>query len=315
MKNRHKELIKITKKSITKKHIAPVLLIITALIWGSGFIVSQLLLDTKVSPIGIMLGRFSIATIVLTLLYLKKIIKLFKAKYIKGGIIIGIFLFLAFYIQAIGLNHSSPSNNAFITSSNVVMVPLLWWAVSRNKPKNIMFVSSLISLAGVAVLSINFDTGLALSKGDLLSFLAGFLFACQIVCTEVLSKKIPIEILIFLQFLVASILSLAVFLVVDGNFKCFFNQNALLSVIYLGVLCTCLCYFLQTYSQKYVTSAMAGIYLSTESLFGSIFSIACGYDQLSGQMIIGGGLMVLSIMLPDILNILLRKKHNRLKQQ
>ena len=67
----------------------------------------------------------------------------------------------------------------------------------------------------------------------------------------------------------------------------------------LGVFSTCLCYFLQTTAQKHVNSTKAAIILSTESLFGSIFSVLLGYDPLSAQMVVGGVIILASIILPE----------------
>ncbi len=71
------------------------------------------------------------------------------------------------------------------------------------------------------------------------------------------------------------------------------------AVVYLGVFSTCLCYFLQTTAQKHVNSTKAAIILSTESLFGSIFSVLLGYDPLSAQMVVGGVIILASIILPE----------------
>lgn len=65
-----------------------------------------------------------------------------KKEHLKGGIVIGLFLFLAFYVQTVGLQYTTPSNNAFITASNVVMVPFLWWIISKKRPSLKIFISS-----------------------------------------------------------------------------------------------------------------------------------------------------------------------------
>ena len=57
-------------------------------------------------------------------------------------------------------------------------------------------------------------------------------------------------------------------------------RAALLPAVYLGAFSTCLCYLLQTVAQKHTSATRAGLLLSTEGLFGSVFSVALGMNRL-----------------------------------
>lgn len=68
-----------------------------------------------------------------------------------------------------------------------------------------------------------------------------------------------------------------------------------------GLFSTCLCYFLQTFAQKHTTPAQAGVLLSTEGLFGSLFSVLLGLEIVSVNLIIGGVIIMASIILTELL--------------
>lgn len=72
------------------------------------------------------------------------------------------------------LQYTTPSNNAFITAANVVIVPFLWWAISKKKPGAKFIVSSFLCLLGIGILSINFSEGFAFKIGDLMTLAAPF---------------------------------------------------------------------------------------------------------------------------------------------
>ena len=127
-----------------------------------------------------------------------------------------------------------------------------------------------------------------------------FLFACQIVTTGILALKMDAKVIVFLQFAVAAVWGFFAFLLTDGDFSSFLSSEGMGAVIYLGVFSTCLCYFLQTTAQQHVHSAKAAIILSTESLFGTIFSVLLGYDPLSPQMVVGGIISLISITMTEI---------------
>ncbi len=280
--------------------LSVVSLFIVAIIWGSGFIGARLALDSSLSSSFIMFVRFTIAALIIGVVFFKDIKNNLRYKHLKGGFIIGLFLFLAFYLQTVGLKYTTPSNNAFITASNVVMVPFLWWFVSKKKPHTKIFISSFLCLMGIMILSVNFANGFSLSAGDLLTLACAFLFACQIVATGILAESMDAKVLVFLQFSVAALLAFFVFLITDRDFTAFACPKGMLAVIYLGVFSTCLCYFLQTTAQKNVPSAKTAIILATESLFGTFFSVLLGYDKLSVNMVAGGLIIIIAILLPEM---------------
>ena len=274
-------------------------LLATAMIWGSGFIGSQMALDANFSSAFIMLCRFAIATMVFGVASFRTLRRQMTLSHWKYGLIIGSFLFFAFYVQTVGLQYTTPSKNAFITAANVVIVPFLWWLVRKKRPTLRLVLCSLSCLVGIGILSLTPAEGFALNLGDLLTLGCAVLFACQIVATGVLAEKIPPQVVVFMQFAVATGWSLVLFVLTDRDLSSFGNLGGMLSVVYLGLFSTCLCYFLQTMAQKYVPSSRAAILLSFESLFGTLFSVLLGYDDPTLTMLIGGAVIVTSTILAD----------------
>ncbi len=287
------------EKNKKKTAFFVVLLFIVAIVWGSGFIASQMALDAGITPQLLMAVRFSLAAVIIGLTFFKKIKLNLKIKDICPGVIVGFFLFMGFIIQIVALQYTTPANNAFLTSTNVIMVPFIWWIVNKKSPKLRIFVASFLCVIGVAVLSYKAGQGISFAVGDILTLVCALFFALQIVTTETLAKKMETSVIVFLQFVTAAILSLGVFLVTDRDFTPLMNLDGLLPVVYLAVFSTCLCYFLQTFAQKYVSSSKAAIIMATEALFGSMFSVILGYDALTTYMLVGGGIIMLALILSE----------------
>jgi hypothetical protein len=85
--------------------LAKCTLLLTSLIWGAGFILSQFALDAGFGPAGLMLGKFGIATVLCGIIYRKPIARSFKAKHLKRGIPIGLILVASFFAQTVGLQY------------------------------------------------------------------------------------------------------------------------------------------------------------------------------------------------------------------
>lgn len=281
----------------TSEILSDLSLIIVAIIWGTGFIATQMAIDANMSSSLIMVMRFIIATIVLYSIYYKKIKKITKME-LKNGIIAGVFLFLAFFSQTLGLVYTTPSNNAFLTATNVIMVPFISWKIMSQKPSNKVFIAAFLCLIGISFLTYSFENGLVLNIGDLLTIICAFLFACHISYLGYCSSTMKTEKLTFIQMATAAVMSMVIFLLFDFNTVKVANfKEGILPVIYLGLFSTCVAFFIQTEAQKKTSSTKAAVILSTEALFGSLFSIFLGFEDLTINLVIGGIILLTSILM------------------
>ena len=283
--------------------IADLLCLLVACIWGSGFIASQLAIDSKLSASLIMTLRFTIAAAVMFLCCIPKL-KGFTRHELLSGFVAGLFLCSAFFTQTLGQQRTTISHCAFLTATNVVMVPFIMWAINRRRPPLRNFLITAATLAGISILSIapgSFE--LSFNLGDVLCLLCALLFALHISCMEWALKDSDVMRVNLIQLATAAVISTAVFLTTDQNTAVSADfSKGLPAVLFLGVFSTCLCYFLQTVAQKYTTPAQAGVLLSTEGLFGTMLSVILGMEALSLNMVVGGLIILLSVILQEFLS-------------
>lgn len=284
-----------------KPWMADGLCLLVAAIWGTGFIASQIAIDANMSAALIMVMRFTIATAVMLLVCISKLKKL-NAETVKSGILSGLFLFAAFYTQILGQQGTTVSHCAFLTATNVVMVPFIMWAVKRRHPPVHTFLITFFTLIGIGVLSIQPGSfGLNFNLGDALSLLCALFFALHITSLGHTTKDTDVMLLNLIQLATAAAISAVVFIATDLHALSEARMGTgLPSVLFLGLFSTCLCYFLQTLAQKYTSPAQAGVLLSTEGLFGTIFSVLLGMETLSANMVAGGLIILLSVILLEL---------------
>lgn len=279
---------------MNKEIFAVISLLLTSIIWGGGFVATKNGLE-HITPLYLMAARFFIAVVLLSIIFYKKI-KTITLSEIKGGLIVGMFLFTAFVSQTIGLQFTTPSKQAFLTGTNVVIVPFLYWMVYKKRPDIFTYIGAFLCFIGIAALTYN--KGMHLNIGDMLTLLCAFLFAGHVVSTGYFAEKIdPIKLSV-IQFTVAGILSLVGALIFE---KAPSAQNAdgIYSILYLGVFSTCIAFVLQTIGQKYTTSTKAAIILSTEAVFGTLFSVLLLGDKFTFNMLLGCTLIFVSIIVVE----------------
>ena len=96
----------------------------------------------------------------------------------------------------------------------------------------------------------------------------------------------------------------------DGAFplEIFTNARVLLSVFYLGLLSTLVCFVLQNVGLKYVAPALASLFLSLESLFGVLFSTLLLHEAVTPRMLLGCSLIFAAIILAEVVPELVKGK-------
>lgn len=278
-----------------KTHLGKLGLLIVAIIWGSGFVASQMALDSGLTPNQIMTLRFFIASVLMMAISFKKI-KNASKEAIKYGVIIGMFLFIAFSFQTYGLMHTTPSKNAFITAINVVIVPFIGYLIYKRKLDVISIVSSIIAIVGIGILSLEAD--LSFNLGDFLTLICAVGFAMHIFFTGEFAKDHDPILLTTIQLTTAFILS-AILLIFTKESDIIINAKGLGSVSYLGVFSTTIAFLLQTICQRKTTQGEAAIILSTEAIFGTILSAIILGELITLKMIIGSSLILFSIIMTE----------------
>ena len=286
------------QKNMTK--LSYLALLLVSVIWGSGFIATEYAIRAQMGTALIMTIRFCVAALIMLAFCWKRLGQLDK-KSLLHGCVAGVLLFLAFYSQTFGQAHTNVSNSAFLTATNVVMVPFIVWMVSRKRPPLKIFVLAATTLAGIGFLTIKPGVGLQLGLGDLLTLLCALLFALHISYLGLFGGGIDVRVLTFLQLAVSGIISLAV-LLCSGSPADYLPplREGLLPTLYLAVFSTCICYFLQTMAQQHVSPGKAGIILCCEGLFGSLFSVLLGLEPLTAALAVGGLIILSSVILAEV---------------
>lgn len=277
-----------------KKWLAMGGLVLVTIIWGGGFVASDVALDSMY-PFQILTIRFLLATVFMGVLTANNL-KGITPKEIRSGGLMGIALFAGFAFQIVGLQYTTPSKNAFLTALNVVMVPFIAYIFIKKKVGLKGITGAVLSVTGVAILSLNGD--FSLSLGDALTLLCAVGFAFQIFLTGEFVKNYRVSVLNFIQMATAFLLSF-VGMFISGETVFTVNRSGILSVLYLGIVSTTVCYLIQTVCQQYVDETKSAIILSMESVFGTLFSIWILKEMVTLRMAIGCAIIFAAVLIAN----------------
>ena len=290
------------------------ILLLTALIWGSSFIAQskgvELISPMTFNGVRSMLGAIVLVPVIFLLDLGKKKKGLTPQKVDKtlifGGIVCGIFLCIASTLQTAGMVYTSPGKSGFITALYMMIVPILGLFYGK-KTQAITWISVIIAIIGLYLMCINpANETNSTFVGDVLTFFCAIVFAFHILAIDHFSPKVDGVKLACLQFFVCGLINLIyVFLFEDIKIQPILN--CWVSIGYSGIFSCGIAYTLQIVGQKYTDPTSASILMSLESVFATLTTVilvALGWELTGGQLttreILGCIIMFVAIILVQL---------------
>ena len=291
-----------------KKLRGNLMLLLTALIWGSAFVAQTVGMD-HVGPFTFNCARMFLGALVLlpVIAWREEHNPANKKAHglpengsgrvlAAGGISCGVMLFLGSSLQQCGLQYTTPGKAGFITALYVVLVPIAGLLFGR-KPRWWVWLSVVMSAAGLWLLCMNGAEGLSL--GDGLVLLCALAFTGHILCADHFSPLVDGVKLSCIQFLTCGILSGIPALLLEHP-----ELSSILAawqpILYAGVMSCGVAYTLQIIGQKNMNPTVASLILSLESCISVLAGWSILGQQLSTKEILGCVIMFAAIILAQL---------------
>ncbi len=280
---------------ITSKK-ADLSLVFVSLLWGSSFVVIKYSL-ASVTPFWLVFMRFLIASLALWMLC-PRFWRGLRVSTVWYSGLIGMCLFLGFAFQTLGLQYTSPAKSAFITGSSILMVPLFNRAIFRIVLRKGVSLGILIASAGLYMLTRPDDFS-KLNWGDVFTLMCAVAFAFHIILLGRFTLRVPYRQLAVLQMFWSLLLS-SVPVLVMGAPSLNLPVSGYLALLYLGVFCSALSFFIQTHAQQYTSAARTALIFSLEPVFAALLSIGFYGEELAVMEWLGGCLTVAGVMVGEL---------------
>lgn len=294
------------------------LLLMTAIIWGSAFIAQSKGADV-IGPFTFNTVRYALAVVALL-----PVIYIFSRKrnsentvnqdipkangtktLIIGGIATGIALFTASSLQQYAMAFTTAAKAGFITTLYVILVPIVGIFL-KKKIRPIIWFCALLAVIGLYLLSIKPGT-FSISRGDFFVLLCALAFTGHILIIDYFSPKTDGVKLSCIQFAVVSIASFVAMMMTE-TFVLSEVLDAIIPLLYTGVLSSSVGYTCQIIAQKKADPVISSLILSLESVFAAIFGALILHESMSGREITGCAIMFVAIIIAQ----LPEKKNRRL---
>lgn len=273
--------------------LADLALLLAAACWGGGFVAGDIA-ATHFSPFFIMSVRFMGAALFMGLLFRRHIRNSTREDQ-KAGAILGALLFVAQPIQIIALRYTSPSKQAFLITTYVVIVPFVSWLMLKKRPGIKAFAAGLLALIGIGLISLGGSSS-GIQLGDGLTLLFALLYSFLIVVTGLSAKKVNPLAMSFYQYLTSGVFSIGATLLFEERASAF-PLVGLGALFYLMFINTVVAYTLQNVAQRFTSDTHAAVLVSTESVFGYFCGVVLYGDPFTPRVLLGGMIVFSAVLL------------------
>jgi len=268
---------------------AEIYLLIIVIIWGSTFALIKEVINI-IPPYTFLTYRFFLAALILILIFWKKI-KEINIMILKKGSLIGIFLFLGYTFQTVGLKYTTATKAGFITGLSVVLVPIISYFFIKEKINRNSVIGVVLAFIGLWFL--NYSSSFSFNLGDFLVLLCAFCFAMHIISVGLFSKKLDYVLLAITQITVVFVLSLLMALIFERPaIHLSYSFDIWWSIVITGVFATALAFYMQNKFQRYSTATKTAIIFSGEPIFAAVFAYLLLGEKV-GLIAWAGGLLII----------------------
>ena len=235
----------------------------------------------------------------------------------KYGAELGIYMFLGYGFQAIGLQTTTASRSGFLLYLNVKLVPFFAFLLFGKTIQRSTWVSALVAFAGTALLALDNASDASFTVGDLWSIAAAAASALFILRMEAASKAVQksselnaanlwtVAFLSLVWTVWVSFNSLAdeatsMTQTLPDTLAYTFQQtvNTItenpLQLIYLSAVTTALANYLQSIAQKEISAERASVFYALDPVYGAAFANILLGETLGSWGWIGASLIAVA---------------------
>ncbi len=278
------------------------LLIIAIFLWGTSFVFTKMCLE-YLTPMEIVAARFILAVPVLLLIAWKQKLS-FRFFPANGKTVISCAAILIAHllIQVEGMKTTTATNTAWLITTIPVFIVVFSFIFLKERMKLKQVIGIAVAAFGVFVLvsrgnltSIEFLS----SYGDWMVMASCVTWAIYTILGKKLSAVHPLAVTTLVLTISAAVVCPPVFF--DSGLTKFVQLPATIiySLIFLGVLCMGIAYWLWTEALKRKTAGQVGVYLYLEPISTMMLAPFMLGESITSSLIAGGVLVILGVWLVE----------------
>jgi len=272
-------------------------LLLAAFFWGFSFVAMKQALETF-PTFWVLALRFNAAFLILCAFLWRRFFTTGETKKLFSmGMIAGFLLFAGYATQTFGLNFTTSSKQAFITSIYVIFVPIFTWMITRVSPSITCWGAAFLCFFGMWMLTS--EDASSFNTGDAFTVLCAVIYAAHLMYIGYATRKVSPILFASLQIGIVGVFSLIIALLFS-EWPGFSGTDGLYEIGFTVLFPTIGALLLQNVCQKYTSSTHAAIIISLEGVFGAFAGVLLLGEHFTLRMGIGCSIIFFAIILSEL---------------
>lgn len=271
-------------------------LLFVTLVWGATFPVLKIA-TAQLSGVEVTALRFVLAALCM----LPFVAGIARHTW-RDGALLGALVLVSYVLQAWGLEYISSNRSAFLTSLNVLMVPLLAVAFGTRLTWAVLVAAGL-ACAGIGLMSWE---GGAHALADTATVLSALAYALYVILLSQRSARHDSRHLAAAQIVWMAGLGAAWMLLQSSGGERLaslpqrLNGEILAGLAYLGLIATAGMLFLQAVAQRHVNASKAALVYAMEPVFAAAFGWWVLSESMGVRAAVGAALVVFAVVFSEL---------------
>jgi drug/metabolite transporter (DMT)-like permease len=278
-------------------------LVLTTFFWGGSFLFSKIGLR-DVPPLLFVFSRFTLATLIMLVLFFRRLPDLDR-QILRRGAIVGGALGLTNITFVFGVRGTSISRAGVLNNLFVLFIPLIGKLIWRERIGWVNLFG--LALAGAGIWLLATSGGVGFNSGDLTSTLCALFIAVHIITVSRVLGNDDVCLISLVQFATVALMSGAAMLATATPLVSV-GGSALFSVVYCAIFPTVVCFTLQNNFQRYVTPTRAGLVYTLDP----VWSLLAGFFVLGERLLalewLGCAMIFLAVLIPLVARLLVESR-------
>lgn len=279
--------------------------IIKSIIFGLSIMFIKIAMK-KISIFSLLAIRFTLASSIMIIMYLFKIIDLnYKGKNLINLIALSLlFPVLYFAFETIGLKYTASTRAAIIIALSPLLVVILSTLILKEKPSTIEIIFILISTFGVIFITLM--SGNIMGESNIIGIISLLIaivcLAFYSIISRILSKEFTPTEITFSMMGIGSIV-FSIFSIIEKILNKDFsllslkiqNIDVIFSLLYLGIFASIIGTFLNNYMLSNITANQASIYTNLTTVITILAGIIFLNESFQWYEFIGSTLIIIGV--------------------
>lgn len=282
--------------------ISIILIFAECVMFGIGNVYMNVALQTM--PATLCYATRSIIAFMCYLIFFgKRIVKTMKKEYVIPCSLISSAMTCAMILGSLSLKHAEASTAGFLISIAVIFSPFFSFLLLRKRTSGMVFIPILLTVVGMYFLCGGGSMKFTMGFGEIMGVLCSAVYSMTMVLSEKYLKVIDVSVMSVFQTGIGAVICFALsFFTSDLPTLLTMPASNWYTILYLGIFCSFAAFYFQNFALRHISSNLASILFTTESIFTASFAFFILGDKMTAFEIFGSVLILTGVIGGSIIN-------------